>query len=695
MMSILESGLNLIKEISKIPDLKNAVITESNANVKIQGFWTIRNYAAGETNTISTAYLFRAKDDTVDELHSTFLDKRLILTLISPCGLKTAHIFQDDDCCFLNIVEGQITSTINLKNEDLHGKVYKDEILSSFCWSSDSVHLTFLAEKKRPKTSSYMSKPSEANKDGWGKKYSYTEDWGEQLTGYCQSVIVVVNTVQESVKILDLPDKIFCGEVVWTPEQELLGVGYSVEPFKLGLKYCPNRESRLFKINMLGEYAELITGEKHVQSPRFSPDGKKVVFLQNPVGGPHVRSSQLCLMDWKTKEVHVVVDYVNKSSKLEDGSLFYGFYGSTSIPQNCWSEDSKQVVVSSPDNFCMRTYLINVDLKKIRKVPLEGSTTAHDVRGKYILTSVSSLTRPPQLVLLPFISFDEAFSSKFIFVSNENSVENISKGWEDQWTFVNPNPHPVKEVSDSGIPVIYFGPTSPVSDAKRPLIVWVHGGPHSILLNKYNPIGSIFVRLGYSIVIPNYRGSLGQGKACLESLPGNCGKVDVDDVFQAVTKCLERYETVLDKENTFLYGGFLITHLSGQHPEIFRAVSARNPVVDIASMTTVTDIPDWNFVESGNTYKKGKNISTEYLKQAFEKSPMKLVDNIKTPTLILLGTEDRRVPMSPGLFYYRLLKARKIPTKLYLYDDSHALSKPDVEADAFLQTIQWYHEHRK
>lgn len=129
--------------------------------------------------------------------------------------------------------------------------------------------------------------------------------------------------------------------------------------------------------------------------------------------------------------------------------------------------------------------------------------------------------------------------------------------------------------------------------------------------------------------------------------------------------------------------------------EIFRAVSARNPVVDIASMTTVTDIPDWfvierllyfklvvnvlsilnifwgvlhfhfsrNFVESGNTYKKGKNISTEYLKQAFEKSPMKLVDNIKTPTLILLGTEDRRVPMSPGLFYYRLLKARKIPTK--------------------------------
>lgn len=78
-------------------------------------------------------------------------------------------------------------------------------------------------------------------------------------------------------------------------------------------------------------------------------------------------------------------------------------------------------------------------------------------------------------------------------------------------------------------------------DTKRPLIVWVHGGPHSILLNKYNPIGSIFVRLGYSIVIPNYRGSLGQGKVCLESLPGNCGKMDVDDVFQAVIKCLERF----------------------------------------------------------------------------------------------------------------------------------------------------------
>lgn len=76
---------------------------------------------------------------------------------------------------------------------------------------------------------------------------------------------------------------------------------------------------------------------------------------------------------------------------------------------------------------------------------------------------------------------------------------------------------------------------------KRPLICWPHGGPHSTVANMFYFEPSFFVKLGYSIVFPNYRGSLGFGEDGVNALPGHVGTVDVSDVHQAVTSCLERW----------------------------------------------------------------------------------------------------------------------------------------------------------
>lgn len=94
----------------------------------------------------------------------------------------------------------------------------------------------------------------------------------------------------------------------------------------------------------------------------------------------------------------------------------------------------------------------------------------------------------------------------------------------------------------------------------------------------------------------NYRGSIGAGEDSVNSLLGKVGQADVSDCMAALRAALEKFPWI-DPDRVALvggsHGGFLVAHLSGQHPDAFKAVVARNPVIDLASMSTISDIPDW------------------------------------------------------------------------------------------------------
>lgn len=101
---------------------------------------------------------------------------------------------------------------------------------------------------------------------------------------------------------------------------------------------------------------------------------------------------------------------------------------------------------------------------------------------------------------------------------------------------------------------------------------------------------------GYAVLLVNYRGSIGAGEKSVHYLLGRIGKSDVADCISATKEALTKFDW-LDKDKLILvggsHGGFLVTHLSGQFPDMFKAVIARNPVIDVASMSIISDIPDW------------------------------------------------------------------------------------------------------
>jgi len=122
----------------------------------------------------------------------------------------------------------------------------------------------------------------------------------------------------------------------------------------------------------------------------------------------------------------------------------------------------------------------------------------------------------------------------------------------------------------------------------------------------------------------------------------------------------------------------------------------RNPVTNIASMITSTDIPDWCLSEVMGEYDQSqfRGPTLNQITKMYEMSPICLVHNVKTPTLIALGMIDLRVPPSQGLEWFHSLRSQGVPTKLLKYpNDCHSLNLVATEIDHWLHIRHWFDKY--
>ena len=235
-----------------------------------------------------------------------------------------------------------------------------------------------------------------------------------------------------------------------------------------------------------------------------------------------------------------------------------------------------------------------------------------------------------------------------------------------------------------------------------PMIVLPHGGPHSVSTPSFvSELGGFLCgHAGYALLLVNYRGSIGFGQAAVEDLPSRIGDLDVLDVVHAVKHVAKT--GLVDPERLAIcggsHGGFLTGHCIGQFPDLFKAACMRNPVTNIATMTSTTDIPDWAVIEACGLgkydWKHFTGPSAEQLTVMYNKSPIAHSHKVKTPTLMALGTKDLRVPPSQGLEYYHVLRSKGVETKLLLYDDcDHPIGAVCSKADHWINIKRWFDKH--
>uniref|UniRef100_T1J7M8 acylaminoacyl-peptidase n=1 Tax=Strigamia maritima TaxID=126957 RepID=T1J7M8_STRMM len=604
--------------------------------------------------------------------------------------LRMIKLNKTEEKQFLEIwEESEKIINLDLKALDIHGKVYEDSVFGGLRWSPDEKKIVYVAEKKKPSTESFFKTKSASSKETPdvtpGNEYVYTEDWGESLVGKSHPVPFILDVESGSVKAVEnIPDDVSFGQPIWTPEHNILCVGHWQEPRRLGIIYCTNRRCGLFHLLLNENKYEIIgSSDKNVDSPRFSHDGSLLVYLERVAGGPHHQGAKLMMCKWATKEIQVLVDLIN----FPEGDGFPGIY-TVHLPDRIWSSDNNFVVFSSVWRSSEELICINVTTRKLSKlISKRGnySSTLLDFFDDVILATISTPQSPP--VIGRFSNPQKEIN--WIPLWKENNIPNIA------WKVLKLNPtvktvHP--KYPNLQYEAIYIHPIIQTGDF-FPLIVWPHGGPHSAYLSSFNLFAAIFAELGFSTLLVNYRGSVGFGEDSIDSLLGNIGVNDVYDCQNAV----QTLASEVSFKNIMLYGGshggFLSAQLIGQFPDFYKACVCRNPVIDITTKVGISDIPDWNWVECGLEFQFTSLPSIDQLKLMLEKSPITYIDQVKTPVLLAIGKADLRVPPSQGYLFHHALKARNKKVKMCTYDDNHALSKVDVEADSFVNAILWFLNH--
>jgi dipeptidyl aminopeptidase/acylaminoacyl peptidase len=197
---------------------------------------------------------------------------------------------------------------------------------------------------------------------------------------------------------------------------------------------------------------------------------------------------------------------------------------------------------------------------------------------------------------------------------------------------------------------------------KYPLMLEIHGGPHSMYNVGFNFSRQDHVSNGYVLLYTNPRGSTGYGSAFGNAIKNAYPSKDYDDLMAGVDTVINR--GYIDTNRLYVFGcsgGGVLTAWTVGHTNRFAAAASMCPVIDWISFVGITDGQSWYY----NFAKFPWEDPSEHLKR----SPLMYVGNVKTPTMLMTGVNDLRTPMSQTEEFYEALKIRKVPTAMIRFNN--------------------------
>lgn len=226
---------------------------------------------------------------------------------------------------------------------------------------------------------------------------------------------------------------------------------------------------------------------------------------------------------------------------------------------------------------------------------------------------------------------------------------------------------------------------------RYPLILSVHGGPAGVYSRTFTGAPGIymiqtFAQNGYAVLRPNPRGSSGYGRDFRYANVRDWGFGDFQDLMAGVDHVIARGVAHPDSLAImgWSYGGYM-TSWAVTATDRFKAASMGAGLPNLVSMVTTTDIPDYLVAHLG-----GREVWEDY--EAYERhSAMYRIAKVETPTQVIHGAEDLRVPFTQGQEFYVALKRRGVPTEMVVLPRTpHGPREPKLLMAVSPLILEWF-----
>jgi dipeptidyl aminopeptidase/acylaminoacyl peptidase len=402
-----------------------------------------------------------------------------------------------------------------------------------------------------------------------------------------------------------------------------------------------------------GQPRRLTTNPAADTQPRFSPDGKTLVWLAQRRPGYESDRFYIMSRPWPAGPDRTLAERWDRSP----GSLSF-------------SPDGRELVVTAEDVGEQPVFLVDLAHGEARKLVASGVMKGAVSTGSHVVFTRETLKKPAELWM---VRHDGGGLTPLTH-ANDARVSAMSMGEPTPFSFAGWN--------DEKVHGWIVKPAGFEPGRRYPVALLIHGGPQGSFNNEFhyrwNP--QAYAGAGFAVVTVDFHGSTGYGQAFTDAIQGDWGGKPLEDLKRGLAAAIAQ-SPYMDGERVCAlgasFGGYMINWIAGAWPDRFRCLVAHDGNLDERAAYFATE--ELWFPERDHEGTPWDNPA------GYEKhNPVSLVKQWKTPMLVVHGGQDFRVVDTEGLSTFTVLQRRGIPSKLlYFPDENHWVIKP-------ANTILWH-----